>query len=872
MSHQFRQAAADYLAIRRGLGFKLQGYDRLLADFLGYLERSGASTITVQAAVAWATAPAGASAGRWSDRLGAVRGLARHLQGIDSSVEVPPLELIACRRQRRTPYLYSPSDITRLVGAAASLRPALRGATYEALFGLLSCTGMRVGETIALDRGDVDLRAGELEINDAKFRKHRRLPLHGSTVAALRRYAALLCAPTPPCRRNGHLHTVTMTTPLGGHGRRENESMARLRESKEMLLFVFSTVLLLAGGAAWLLAAGTPARVLWIAGTVLGLVFSVSWTVGAIRRHQPSVDVIAVLALAGALAVGEPFAGAVITVMLASGRLLEARASARARRELSLLVERAPRTARRRVEGGVVEVPVDDVVPGDRLLVGAGGIVPVDGRLLTPAVLDESALTGESRPAERIAGEDVRSGVVNAGQPIDLVATAAAAESTYAGVVRLVEQAQASSAPFVRAADRFAVLFVPVTLVLAAAAWALSADPVRAVAVLVVATPCPLLLAAPIAIMSGLSRAAHIGVVIKGGGALERLAAGQVMLFDKTGTLTQGRPGLADVVTAGGRMDADELLRLAASLDQVSAHVLASAIVTAAASRGLALEMPAEVREVHGYGLEGTVGIHRVRLGKAAWIVGGEPPLWVRQVRRRADLDGSLTVFAAVDDEPAGAFLLEDPIRPDAPRMVRALREAGITRVVLVTGDRADIADMVGRVVGVDSVLADCDPADKLAAIERESAHGATIMVGDGVNDAPALAAAGARGGPRRARGHRVIRGGRRRSHGRPGRRPGRRDPHRAPLEGDRPAGRPHRHGLVARGDGRRRGRAPPAGGGRAPARGHRRAGDRHRPAGSATRCDPHDRDAARRRRHRAPPAGRARRRAAGGRADPVGG
>ena len=228
--------------------------------------------------------------------------------------------------------------------------------------------------------------------------------------------------------------------------------MAWLRESKEMLLFVFSAVLLLAGGAAWLLAAETPASVLWIAGTVLGLVFSVSWTAGAIRRHQPSVDVIAVLALAGALAVGEPFAGAVITVMLASGRLLEARASARARRELSLLVERAPRTARRRVEGGVAEVPVDDVVPGDRLLVGAGGVVPVDGRLLGPAVLDESALTGESRPAERIAGEDVRSGVVNAGQPIDLVATAAAAESTYAGLVRLVEQAQASSAPFVRAA------------------------------------------------------------------------------------------------------------------------------------------------------------------------------------------------------------------------------------------------------------------------------------------------------------------------------------------------------------------------------------------------------------------------------------
>src|SRR5680860_816066 len=519
--------------------------------------------------------------------------------------------------------------------------------------------------------------------------------------------------------------------------------VTRLRASKETLLFSVSTVLLLAGGAAWLLNADTPARLLWIAGNVLVLGFSISCTISAIRRGQLSVDVIAVLALAGAIAVNEPFAGAMITVMLASGQLLEARAAARARRELSLLVERAPRTARRRVEDGVVEIPVDDVVVGDLLHVGTGEIVPVDGRLRSPAVLDESALTGEPLPVERLAGDAVRSGVVNAGQPIDLVATALAAESTYAGVVRLVEQAQASSAPFVRAADRFAILFVPLTLALAGVSWALSSDPVRAVAVLVVATPCPLLLAAPIAIMSGLSRAASIGVIIKGGGALERLAGGQVMLFDKTGTLTQGHPVLADVVTASDTMDADEVLRLAASLDQVSAHVLAGAIVTGGTRRGLALQMPEDVKEVHGYGLEGTVGIHRVKVGKAAWIVGETAPPWVRQVRRRADLDGSLTVFVAVDDEPAGAFLLEDTIRPDSPRMVRALREAGITRVVLVTGDRADIADMVGRIVGVDTVLADCDPADKLAAIQHESARGATIMVGDGINDAPALAAAG---------------------------------------------------------------------------------------------------------------------------------
>ena len=519
--------------------------------------------------------------------------------------------------------------------------------------------------------------------------------------------------------------------------------MTWLRDRVELLLFVTSTVLLAGGGAAWLVHATSVAEPAWIAGTLLGLVFSIAWTASAVRRRQPSVDAIALLALAGALWVNEPFAGAMITVMLATGQLLDARASARARRELSLLVERAPRTARRRVEGGVVEIPVDEVAKGDRILVGTGEVVPVDGRLVSGGVLDEAALTGESFPVERPAGDEVRSGVVNAGSPIDLVATSVAAQSTYAGVVRLVEQAQASSAPFVRAADRFAIIFVPFTLVLAGAAWALSGDPVRAVAVLVVATPCPLLLAAPIAIMSGLSRAAHIGVVVKGGGALERLAAGRVILFDKTGTLTQGQPALASVVTASDQIDADEILRLAACLDQVSPHVLASSIVTAAARRGLALQMPQDVQEEHGYGLRGRVGAHDVRVGKAEWIVGDLQPAWVRQVRRRADLDGSLTVFIALDGVPAGAFLLEDPIRPDAPRMVRALREVGISRVVLVTGDRADIADTVGRIVGVDTVLADCDPADKLAAIELEAAHTATIMVGDGVNDAPALAAAG---------------------------------------------------------------------------------------------------------------------------------
>jgi heavy metal translocating P-type ATPase len=516
------------------------------------------------------------------------------------------------------------------------------------------------------------------------------------------------------------------------------------RQRREQALFAATTSLLLAGLVAAAVGAPDAATWIWVIATSLGLAYSTASLIAAARRREASVDVIAWLALAGALWVGEALAGAVIAVMLASGVLLEARAAARARRELSALVARAPRTARRDTPTGPVEVPVAAVALGDRLVVGSGEVVPVDGRLLSPAVLDESALTGEPLPVERRAGEDVRSGVVNAGSPARLTATATADQSTYAGVVRLVEQAQAESAPFVRMADRFAVAFVPVTLLLAGVAWAVAGDPVRAVAVLVVATPCPLLLAAPIAIISGISRAARGGVIVKGGGALERLAAGRVLLFDKTGTLTAGRPVVNDVVTpAGGRLSADDVLRLAASLDQNSAHVLAGAIVTAARDRGLTLASADQVHERHGYGVEGVVDGHRVRLGKASSILSGPLPAWIRHARRRAALDGSLTVFAAIDDVPSGVLLLEDPLRPQAPRMVRALRNAGISRVVLVTGDHAGTAEAVGRVVGVDAVHFDCDPADKLALVRAEQDRAPTIMVGDGINDAPALAAAG---------------------------------------------------------------------------------------------------------------------------------
>ena len=460
-------------------------------------------------------------------------------------------------------------------------------------------------------------------------------------------------------------------------------------------------------------------------------------------RRETGVDLIALLAMAGSLVLGQYLAGAVIGLMLSGGQALERFASSRARRELTALVARAPRAVHRYEDSELVSRDIAEVRPGDRLLVKSGEIVPVDGVVTSPlAVLDESALTGEAMPVERPQGDRVRSGVINLGAAFDMHAVATAADSTYAGIVRLVGEAQRSKAPFVRLADRFALWFLALTLVTAAVAWALSGSPVRALAVLVVATPCPLILAAPVAIVAGISRAAHRGVIVKGGGALETMARAQTIVFDKTGTLTRGSPQVASI-EAFGAVEAAELLRLAASLDQVSPHVYAEGILAAARQRGLELVFPEAVRERHGSGIEGIVGSHRVALGQASWLLDGKPmPESAADLKRRIGMDGTAAVFVAVDGVLAGALTIVDPMRVEAAEAIRGLRAAGIRRIVLLSGDRREVSERVGASLGVDRVLAEHSAEQKVDAVRDESRAAVTIMVGDGINDAPALAAA----------------------------------------------------------------------------------------------------------------------------------
>lgn len=500
---------------------------------------------------------------------------------------------------------------------------------------------------------------------------------------------------------------------------------------------------LLLGLVAWIVDRGDLANWCWAGATipvVIGLLVSIMRDLVAGRL---GVDAVAFVSMSGALALGQNLAGVVIALMYAGGNILEDFAVGRAERDLKSLIDRAPKIAHRRSGSVIEEVPIDRVAVGDAVLMRAGEVIPVDGVIVSPlAMLDESAVTGEPIPVNRRTGELARSGSVNAGEAFELRASTTANESTYAGIVRMVSAAQTAKAPFVRMADRYALLLLPLTLMTAAVAWYFSGDPIRALAVLVASTPCPLILAAPVAFIGGVAQAAKRGILVKGSGPLERLARTHTVIFDKTGTLTIGGARLVAIEVAPGESK-DEVLRIAGSLEQASHHVLAGTVVDAALAKGLKLSIPSQVRESMGSGLDGIIDGRTVRVGSHQLVYGGtKPEKWAVRALRRASWRAALSVFVAVDGRTIGALLLADELRRETPRAVQALRSAGVSRIVMVTGDRADAAETIAAALDLDAVLADREPADKVDAVASERRQAPTAMVGDGINDAPALAAA----------------------------------------------------------------------------------------------------------------------------------
>jgi heavy metal translocating P-type ATPase len=503
--------------------------------------------------------------------------------------------------------------------------------------------------------------------------------------------------------------------------------------NRDRLLFFVTTITLFLGILANTTFSHVAAETIWAIGGTVGLIPATKWLIDGFRTHEMGSDILAVLSLLGTLLTGEMFAAAVISLMLATGRMLESWAEGQAERQLKSLLLRLPRRAHVvNDDGSLTEINADEIQVNDQLLVRSGEVVPADGNLLTTAVLDESALTGEPLPRTRLKGDAVMSGVLNAGTQFRIMTSNTSEESTYAGIIRLVATAQAKSAPSVRIANKWALRFVPVALAMAAGAWLITGQFSRAVVVLVTATPCPLILAVPIAVVAGMSQAAKQGAVIKGGAILELLARVEVVLLDKTGTLTYGGPAVSEIATKPGIQES-EILRIAASLDQYSPHIVAKAIVNAANERGLVVSAATEIHEEHGHGITGIVDSQQISVGQRE----GEVPDW-------CTLTHPLLVAVTVDESLIGIIGLSDPLRAEAKSMVNALRESGVKRVLLVTGDRIETAQSVADSVGITEVHASVSAAGKLALVrqEMEQSSGTVVVVGDGINDAPALAAA----------------------------------------------------------------------------------------------------------------------------------
>ena len=462
-----------------------------------------------------------------------------------------------------------------------------------------------------------------------------------------------------------------------------------------------------------------------------------------LRKGVIGVDLLAVIAIVSTVLVGEFLASLIIVLMLTGGEALEDLAQARAQNELRSLIDRAPRIAHRITHGDIAvqqieDVPVGLVAVGDRLLLRPSEIVPVDGLLadeVESAEFDESSLTGESLPVEHHGGQLLLSGSINGQTAVTMTATTDAAHSQYQSIVLLVTEASSHPAPVVRLADRFALPFTAAALLIGATAWIVSGDPVRFAEVLVLATPCPLIIAAPIAFMAGTSRAARTGIIVKGGAVLEALSRTRSVVFDKTGTLTEGRPSITSIRPESGFTE-HELLRLAASAEQYSSHVLAGSVIAHAHAEGLLLEATDEAGEVATAGVAATFGSDTVRVGKLSFILPTAPAAHDYELAA-----GELAIYVAVNDRFAGGIIAHDRLRENARTTIADLTRLGARHIVMLTGDAHATAASIAAQAGITDVRSGCLPADKVTAVAGLTER-PVMMVGDGVNDAPVLAAA----------------------------------------------------------------------------------------------------------------------------------
>lgn len=470
--------------------------------------------------------------------------------------------------------------------------------------------------------------------------------------------------------------------------------------------------------------------------TIAGALVALTMFIGMIktlRSGKYGVDLLAILAVVATLSVSEYWAAMVILVMLTGGDALEDYAAKKANTELKALLDNSPRRAHVVSPTGTTDVAVDDVKVGQHVVVKPGELVPVDGVVITGhSDFDESSLTGEARPVAKTVGSPVMSGALNGDEAVTIKVTKLAKDSQYQQLVKLVKEAESTPAHFVRLADRYAIPFTIAAVAISLVAWGISQDPRRFAEVLVVASPCPLILAAPVAMVSGMSRASRNGVVVKTGSVLEKLAGAKTGAFDKTGTITNGHLTVARVLPAA-EVTTERLLHLAASAEQDSSHILARSLIKYTSAKQISLAPVANLSEVTGRGITATIEDHQVKVGKLSFVA---------PQSAQAALT-TTAIYVSVDGQYYGAISFTDHVRPEAAATVVRLKHLGVTNLMMLTGDQRAIAQQVAKKVGITAVKADLLPEDKIAALKAvpDDRH-PLFMVGDGVNDAPSLATA----------------------------------------------------------------------------------------------------------------------------------
>ncbi|MBM7687859.1 cadmium-translocating P-type ATPase [Enterococcus ureilyticus] len=468
-----------------------------------------------------------------------------------------------------------------------------------------------------------------------------------------------------------------------------------------------------------------------VTGSIMALSMLIEM-VKTLKSGRYGVDILAITAIIATLAVREYWASLMILVMLTGGDSLEDYAAKRANKELKSLLDHSPQKAHQLVNGSLVDILAEKVQVDDELIVKPGEIVPVDGYVMNGiSTVDESSLTGESRPVNKKVGDSVLSGSINGDSSLTMKAKKTAADSQYQTIVKLVKESEENPARFVRMADRYAVPFTITAYVIAGVAWFISKDPTRFAEVLVVASPCPLILAAPIALVAGMNRSSRNGIIVKTGTTIEQMSETKSVAFDKTGTITKGTVSVDKIVSESG-ITAEELLLLAASAEQESSHILARSLLSAISSK-TKLKRVSALDEITGMGIKAVIAGNVIRVGKATYVT-------AQKIEKETD---QTAIYVSENDQYLGYITFTDRIRPEAKATMIQLKKLHIDHLLMITGDQKSIAVAIAKKIGISEVHAECLPQDKIAVLKQlpHSQH-PVIMVGDGVNDAPSLAIA----------------------------------------------------------------------------------------------------------------------------------